>query len=107
MHDAGNIVRFDFERFPGFIKEQRDNIDYWKEQQKKTIAKYGYDDHQATKKMLEELNIDKETIKVVLEKSFGNSVQTARGDNWYAKILLYCNLKVMPHGDCNLRRKNQ
>ena len=98
LHDLGNIVRFDFDKYPQFLGPEISRIDYWKEVQAETIAKYGNDDHDATEKMLQELNVSKDIANVILEKSFGNSVQVAKGDNWYAKILSYCDNRVMPKG---------
>ena len=105
LHDLGNIVRFDFDKYPEFLGPERSRIDYWKKVQTETIDKYGNDDHDATKKMLEELKVDKNVTKVILEKSFGNSVQVAKGDDWYAKILSYCDNRVMPNGIVTLEER--
>ena len=105
LHDLGNIVRFDFDKYPQFLGPEISRIDYWKEVQAETIAKYGNDDHDATEKMLQELNVSKDIANVILEKSFGNSVQVAKGDNWYAKILSYCDNRVMPKGVVTLEER--
>ncbi|MFC1790070.1 HD domain-containing protein [Patescibacteria group bacterium] len=107
LHDVGNIVKFDFDKYPQFLGKEQKRILHWKKTQAQTIAKYGTDDHEATKKMLKELKLDQEMIKVILEKSFGNSVQVAKGNNWYAKILHYADGRVMPHGVVTLEERFQ
>lgn len=62
------------------------------------IKKYGSDDHEATRKMLEEINIEEGIIGIILAKSFGNSVATKNSDNWYLKILFYADMRVLPDG---------
>jgi hypothetical protein len=105
LHDLGNIVRFDFDKYPQFLGPEQSRIDYWKKVQAETIAKYGNDDHDATKKMLEELKVDGDITKVILEKSFGNSVQISKSDNWYTKILSYCDNRLMPNGIVTLEER--
>jgi hypothetical protein len=107
LHDLGNIVRFDLDKYSHFLGLEAVRIDYWKGVQMKTIAKYGKDDHQATKKMLDELGTDQKIIKVILNKSFGGSVQLARNNDWPAKILHYADARVMPHGVVTLEERIQ
>ena len=41
LHDLGNIVRFDFDKYPQFLGSEQSRIDYWKKIQAETINKYG------------------------------------------------------------------
>lgn len=105
LHDLGNVVKFDFDKYPEFLGPEISRVDYWKEVQKQTINKYGSDDHEATKIMLEEIEIEPEAINTILNKSFGRSVETAGSDNWYPKILLYADLRVLPNGIATLEER--
>lgn len=96
VHDVGNIVKFNLDKYPQFLGDEQKNIDYWKALQKQTIEKYGTDDHGATRQMLTDIGMDKEIIEGVLNKSFGNSVEIKNGDNWLVKILLYADLRALP-----------
>ncbi|MFH0969587.1 MAG: HD domain-containing protein [Patescibacteria group bacterium] len=98
LHDIGNIVKFDLDKYSDLLGTKKDNVSYWKNVQKKMIEKYGSDDHEATKKILPEIKIDKKIIDIILKKSFGNSIKTAGGNDWYLKILLYSDLRVLPSG---------
>lgn len=41
LHDLGNIVKFDLEKYPHFLEEEQGRVEYWKQKQKEIIAKYG------------------------------------------------------------------
>lgn len=98
LHDIGNIVRIDFDKYLAFGGEEEIDVIYWKDIQQKLIQKYGNDDHEATRVMLTELNVDKVIIQTILDKSFVNSIKIAHEDNWYTKILQYADLRVIPTG---------
>jgi len=107
LHDLGNIVRFDLDKHSYFLGPEKARINHWKKVQKRTIIKYGSDDHEATRKMLDELGVNLKIKKIILDKSFGNSVQVAKSNDWYAKILHYCDSRVMPHGVVTLKERLQ
>ena len=96
LHDVGNIVKFDLDRYQSFLGDEQKNVERWKEIQKEIIAKYGADDHEATQKMLREIRVSEQTIRTILDKSFGKSVATAASNNWPLKILYYADFRVLP-----------
>jgi len=98
LHDLGNIVKFDFDKHPEFLGDEQKNVDHWRKKQAETIKKYGNDDHKATEAMLSELEIDDSSIKLILNKSFGNSIETVQSNNWILKILYYADLRTLPFG---------
>ena len=98
VHDLGNIVKFNFKKYPEFLGSEMKNRSIWEEKQKEMVAKYGNDDHEATRLILNELKFDDKSIGVVSSKSFGNSVATLNSNNWNLKILLYSDLRVLPWG---------
>lgn len=105
VHDVGNIVRFDFEKHASFLGDEQKNVDYWKEVQKKVVGKYGTDDHAATEKMLREIGFSPEFVQIVADMSLEDAVGIAEGDNWYSKILLYSDMRVMPRGISTLMER--
>lgn len=105
LHDLGNIVKFDFKKYPEFLKRDESRLDYWLEVQREVIERYGADDHEATAKMLEEIGIDREVRHVIMEKSFGNSLKTEKSDSWELKILFYSDLRVGPFGILSLKER--
>ncbi len=102
LHDLSNIVKFDFVKHPEFLGEAQKDINYWIEQQKQVIDKYGKDDHDATEKMLDEIGVSDEIKKIISSKSFRNSIEVNNSDSWETKILLYSDLRVGPFGIVSL-----
>lgn len=105
LHDLGNIVKFDMDKYPELMGKEQGRIDYWKKVQKEIIEKYGKNDHEATKKMLKELKVEKDVVEDILEKSFGNSITTVVNDDWNSKILLYADLRIVPSGLVSLEER--
>ncbi len=105
LHDLGNTVKFDLDKNPEFLGKEKSNIRYWKQVQKEIIKKYGLNDHEATKRMLQEIGVEDEMIKTILQKSFGNSVETKNSNNWPLKILYYADLRILPFGIGTLKER--
>lgn len=98
VHDLANTVKFNLDKYPEFLGDEVVNISFWKSKQKELIGKYGQNDHVATEKMLKEIGFGGDDIKIVQEKSFGNSIVTEKSTGWILKILLYSDLRVLPIG---------
>lgn len=105
IHDLGNIVKFDLEKFPDFLGKEKKNIEHWRKIQVKTIKKYGTDDHRATGQILKDLGVDQGLIKIIMSKSFGNSVKIKASGGWPLKILYYADLRTLPHGIGSLEER--
>lgn len=96
LHDMGNIVRFDFDKYPDFLGKEKANVQYWKRVQLDMIKKYGTDENKVTKKILLEIGLESKLLHIILQKSFGNSVATSNSNNWILKILYYADLRALP-----------
>lgn len=96
LHDLGNIVKFDLEKHPDLLGKEKPRLEYWKKVQKEVKEKFGSDDHDVANKMLREIGVDEEMIDTISQKSFGNSTETEKSDNWGLKILLYSDLRAGP-----------
>lgn len=105
LHDLGNIVKFDFEKHPEFLEDEQKNIERWKQVQSEVIQKYGADDDEVTKKMLEELGASPELIEIIFSKRFANSVEVKNSDNWTLKLLYYADLRTLPFGIGSLEER--
>jgi len=51
------------------------------------------------------LRTEKEIKNKLEDKSFSKAVAVSQGDDWYAKILLYADMRVMPHGIVTLEER--
>ena len=98
VHDIGNTVKFDFDKYPDMIGGDTGEIEYLRKKQKELIAKYSRDDHEATKKMLQEVGFDQSFIKIVLNKTYTNATRIKEGEDWFLKILLYSDQRSGPFG---------
>lgn len=98
LHDVGNIVKFNMQKYPHFLGDEIKRVDYWIDVQKEVKEKYGTDDHEVTGKMLSELKVNPIIIQTVLDMSYWNAPIIAKSDNWILKILLYSDLRVSPTG---------
>jgi len=98
IHDLGNIVKFDFEKYPELLGEDINKIEFWKIVKREMIDKYGHEDDIVTSKILQELNIDNSLITKILNKSFGNSLYISECDDWTLKILAYADFRISPKG---------
>ncbi len=105
LHDVGNIVKFNIQKYPHFLGNEIKRADYWMEVQKEVIEKYGTDDHEVTGKMLTEAGINPEIIKTVLDMSYWNAPIISASDNWILKILLYSDLRVSPTGIITIKAR--
>lgn len=98
LHDLGNIVKFDLNKYPDYLGKEAKRLAYWLDKQKKVIEKYGTDDHKATKLMLKELQVDERLIEIILNKSFANALEIESSDDLLLKILFYADMRVSPKG---------
>jgi hypothetical protein len=105
LHDLGNIVKFNFGKYLKLLDKELPRIDHWKNIQKKTIEKYGSDDHEVTIKMLEEINTSQKLKDIVSTKSFSSSLETEESDNWELKILYYADLRSGTFGVLPLKER--
>lgn len=105
FHDLGNIVKFDFDTYPEFLGDEIKRIDFWKAKQKKTIEKYGENDHDATVTMLEELHISQEICQKIYDMGYWNTKYVRDCDDWHLKVALYADLRVGPMGIIHLQER--
>ena len=96
LHDMGNIVKFDLTNQLMPIE----NIEYLQNVQRKWWNKYGRDTHQVTKKIVAELGQEgvMEVIDQEHEGYVNGDTRSILKQDWPAKILAYCDVRVTPVG---------
>src|SRR3974390_1594724 len=55
IHDMGNLLKFDLGQTPEWLEPE--GAGYWKTRQAEMSARYGHDEHAATKKIARELGV--------------------------------------------------
>ena len=102
VHDLGNIVVF-----RNWFGDEQNDLVRWQQVQAEVVARYGTNDHEVTRQMLEAAKVDSKIIAVVLAKSSANSPKIAASDDWALKILLYSDLRISPTGVVSLKDRLQ
>jgi hypothetical protein len=110
LHDLGNIVKMDVEDENGvsakLLKEHNDKpMDFWREKKKEMIKKYSENDHDATNKMIEELDVPKEVKFIVTKGIFLDNDFTLASDNWELKIKAISDQRIGPWGVLSLKER--
>ncbi len=106
LHDLANVVKFDLVKFPHLLGEQEfKRVDYWRNKQRELIAIYGEDEHAAADKMLGELRVSERVRHVIDSKTFGKAKELNVSSDMEAKILLYCDSRIMPDGLATLQAR--
>lgn len=96
LHDMGNIIKFDLNYFPEFSEPL--GLEYWQKVQNEYFEKYGRDEHEATQKILKELNVNPRVIEIDSNMVFGNLCIDRDGNDIELKLLHYADMRVGPHG---------
>jgi hypothetical protein len=103
LHDMGNIIKFDLNKFPEFLKPR--GLKYWKNIQQEFKNKYGNDDHEATYKIIEELSIEQKVYEIVLAYGFSKAQDTLEINDYDVKVSAYSDHRVSPSGVRSLEEK--
>jgi hypothetical protein len=96
LHDMGNIIKFNLDYFPQF--NEPEGIEFWQNAQKEFIIKYGKDEHKATVRIMSELGMSANIIQTIDKITFLNICNLRDGDDMNAKIIVYADNRVDPHG---------
>lgn len=115
LHDMGNVIKFDLAQTKEIFGFSDEEINKIGEIKNEYIQKYGGDEHEATVKIIKELGLDEEIVRIAGENSFSNMCLHKEGNDMYLKIMHYADGRVGPNGvlsynqrmdDANERYKN-
>lgn len=106
LHDIANVIKFDLVAFPKLLgDEEYARIDYWRAKQQELIAKYGDDEHAAGDAMLTELGVSDRVRHIIDSKTFGKAKELNASPDMATKMLLYCDMRILPDGLGPLRAR--
>lgn len=105
LHDMGNILKFDLEKFPEFLKPN--NLEFWQNVQKGYRQKYGEDEHQASIKIAGELPVSLRVRELIDAVSFSQIQEVVESSDLAKKICEYADDRVTPFGVANLAKRLQ
>jgi hypothetical protein len=102
LHDLGNVIKMkldtDFSKKLAKDSGDEKGMDFWKEVQRKIIAKYGKDELEATRKMVREINANENIIELIENAEFFKNVETLKSTEWERKICAYSDQRIGPYG---------
>jgi hypothetical protein len=98
LHDLGNLIKYDFSSTSLLAREDAMNLDYWKQKQKETVAKYGSSETEATLRMAEEIGISERMMFLLKgHEGIADWVCAVLGSSdWEMKIIAYSDCRVSP-----------
>lgn len=101
LHDAGNIIKFDLDRFPA----PDGRTDYWKAVQKDMREKYGSDEISATAAIAEELGVRSAIAPILKNTSDQDALVLEASGTALQKIACYADQRVSPKGIVPLKER--
>jgi len=97
LHDIGNIVKVDFDKFPQSLEEEKYNVKYWRIVQTEYIEKYGKDDHAVSAAIAKEVGLSPKELKLMDSKIFIKNDIIVRSSDYNLKISAYADQRAAPN----------
>lgn len=102
VHDIGNIIKFDLDKYPHLMGTEKERLDYWKRVKDKFIEKYGDEEHGATYSIAKEVGLTNKQMRVLKGLGFSKLDSIQKSPSWELKICEYSDLRVGPFGVVSL-----
>ena len=96
IHDLGNLVKFDFDTMPNIFQ---DDIDIYRDLQKKWHDIYGTDDIQATLAIAKEIWIPSKTMSMIMDTDEYDGIEDL--------LFHYSDRRVWPYGVLSIEQRMQ
>lgn len=103
LHDMGNIIKFDLNKFPEF--NEPNGIAYWEAVKRNYIEKYGNDPHNANIEIALELGVSLRVLELLNSIGFGKSVSAYESGEIEKMICIYSDMRVTPKGIVALKER--
>lgn len=103
LHDMGNIIKFDLQKFPRFLEPK--GLEYWQKVKIYFEEKYGPDEHKATFEIVKKLQVSRNVREIIAAYGFSKAVQTHKTTDYNIKIAAYSDHRVNPLGICSLNER--
>lgn len=97
LHDMGNILKFELDRFPEF--NEPEGLEYWETVKREMGQKYNStDEHEATVSIAKELGASQKVIGYIDAIGFDRAADNVTTSSFEAKICCYADQRVGPYG---------
>jgi hypothetical protein len=95
LHDMGNIIKFKLGVFPEFCEPE--GIEYWEGVKSEFILNYGNNEHEATYKIAQEINVENKVLELINAVGFSKAVENFDSGDIEKMIVNYADQRVLPH----------
>lgn len=108
LHDIGNAVKLSDDRKIALrvLQEPPESLDRWRLHAAFTRARYGTDDHAATKSMLRELGIRQSLSQLIERKTSKNLPDILRRRRPVELLMLYADMRAAPQGFVSIEERH-
>lgn len=103
LHDMGNIIKFNLNRFPEFL--QPEGLEYWEKIQQEYLEKYGTNEHVATIMIAQEIGVPPKSLSFLGDIGFSKLYDAWESRSLEQKICSYADMRVGPHGVISIEER--
>jgi len=94
LHDIANLIKFDLEKGLYLFDNSEQDITFWQKVQTQMVKKYGKDEHVATIKIVNEIGVSNEVVKLIRFIDSDNISTVLETDDFAIKIGVYCDFRA-------------
>lgn len=105
LHDTGNIIKFDLEKFPALLGAEIRRMEYWKQKQREFIAKYGTNEHHAMLAIAKEIGVSSYTLHLLDNMGLSALQAAVETTDYNQKICCYSDFRSGPFGIVNISER--
>lgn len=105
LHDVGNIIKFDLQKFPQFLEPE--GLEYWQQVQNEFFANYGFDEHKATLRIAQEIGVNPQVVELIKAIGFAQVHDHGEEVTVNHQICAYADVRVTPFGVVSLEERLQ
>lgn len=98
LHDMGNVIKFNLNQTKSVFGLSDTEVDDISKIKNEFIEKYGDDEHEATIKIIKELELLERVVSLAGENRFSYMCKHSMGGDLMQKIIHYADGRVGPHG---------
>lgn len=95
LHDLGNLIKSKIDTFADMYEPE--GTQYWAERKAEMIATYGDNEDRATERMVRELGVPPEVVRIIDVAKLEHCTELKDADDQSSRLLLYADMRVEPY----------
>jgi len=105
IHDIANIIKADLNKNDKILKEELNNIDYWRRVKIEYTNKYGREADRATQLIAKEIGLSPLVNRIIQQSQFLNITNIINSSNWELKVVTYSDFRIGPYSVVSLVKR--